>query len=111
MAIKYKHSYLTDGTKVKITEQLFNQLIEWENEGYEFHFHYIDLLKKQANDAINKDRVFYSHNTSLDEEIERKNSNIFFLRDNRCSIDRLFGPKRAVIVKHRDAVGDGYKTV
>ena len=77
MAIKYKHSYLTDGTKVKITEQLFNQLIEWENEGYEFHFHYIDLLKKQANDAINKDRVFYSHNTSLDEEIERKNPNIF----------------------------------
>lgn len=88
MTIKYKHSYLTDGTKVKITEQLFNQLIKWENEGYEFHFHYIDLLKMQDNDAINKDRVFYAHNTSLDEELKRKNSSIMFLHDIRFSIEK-----------------------
>jgi hypothetical protein len=28
--MKYKMSYLTDGTKVKITDELFNQLKRWE---------------------------------------------------------------------------------
>ena len=66
MNTKYKKSYLSDGTQVKITEELFNQLLEWSKEGREFHFSYIDLLKTMDNEMINANRNYYIHNISLE---------------------------------------------
>ena len=75
MSIKYIKSYLTDGTQVKITEELFRQLVEWEKEGREFHFSYIDLLKSLDNEMINGNRKYYSHNISLEEILDKELTN------------------------------------
>ena len=83
MTIKYRKMYLTDGTQVKITEDLFNQLREWEKEGHLFHFNYIDLLKSQDNEMINQQRKYYTHNVSLEGELEKDSANPMLLKDTR----------------------------
>ena len=67
--MKYKMSYLTDGTKVKITDELFNQLKRWETENTEVTDYFKDELKKQDNEWINKNRQYQRNNTSLDSLI------------------------------------------
>ncbi len=64
----YRKAYLTDGTQVKITEELFQQLKTWEREGYAIPFAYADMLKNEDNDMINASRNYYLHNTSLDAQ-------------------------------------------
>ena len=64
----YRKAYLTDGTQVKITEELFQQLKTWEQEGYAIPFAYADMLKNEDNDMINASRNYYLHNTSLDAQ-------------------------------------------
>jgi len=68
MKFGYRKAYLTDGTQVKITEELFQQLKTWEQEGYEIPFTYADMLKKEDNEMINADRRYYRHNASLDTQ-------------------------------------------
>jgi len=91
MYINYRKSYLTDGTQVKITEELFNQLRDWERQGYQFHFSYIDLLKQQDDEMINNNRAYYRHNTSLEGALERENISADLLDD------RIITPEDAVI--------------
>lgn len=62
----YRKAYLTDGTQVRITEELYQQLKTWEQEGYPFPFEYTDMLKKEDHDMIRANRIYYIHNTSLD---------------------------------------------
>lgn len=83
MTIKYRKAYLTDGTQVKITEELFNQLREWEKEGRSFHFSYIDILKSEDNEMINKQRSYYAYNVSLEGELEKDTSNPMLLNDTK----------------------------
>lgn len=85
MYINYKKTYLTDGTPVKITEELYNQLRDWERQGYQFHFSYIDLLKQQDDEMINQNRNYYLHNVSLDEQVEKEHPDL--LHDKSYSID------------------------
>ena len=83
MAIKYRKAYLTDGTKVKITEELFNQLQVWESEGYTFHISFIDLLKIQDNEMLNQQRNYYLHNISLEGEFEKEKVNLKLIIDSK----------------------------
>jgi DNA-directed RNA polymerase specialized sigma24 family protein len=83
MKFSYRKAYLTDGTQVKITEELFRQLVEWEKEGREFHFSYIDLLKNLDNEMINGNRKYYSHNTSLEEILDKELTNPKILFNSR----------------------------
>ncbi len=68
MIQSYRKAYLTDGTQVKITEELFQQLKTWEQEGYAIPFAYSDMLKNEDNNMINASRNYYLHNTSLDAQ-------------------------------------------
>ena len=87
MTINYRKVYLTDGTQVKITEELFRQLIQWEIEEYKIPFQYTDMLKKEDNEMINANRVYYSHNISLDAQMLKDNINPALLHDKSCCID------------------------
>lgn len=80
MIQSYRKAYLTDGTQVKITEELYQQLKQWEQEGYPFPFEYTDMLKKEDDEMINADRRYYRHNTSLDaHDVDSP-----IMRDIRC---------------------------
>ena len=83
MTINYRKAYLTDGTQVKITEELFKQLREWEKEGRPIHFSYIDMLKEADNEMINKQRCYNTFNISLEGELEKDSSNPMLLKDTR----------------------------
>lgn len=89
MTIKYRKTYLSDGRQVKITEELFNQLIEWEREGREFHFNYLDLLKTQDNEMINENRNYYLHNVSFEGEIEKRNRNLMDMFDKSSNPENI----------------------
>jgi DNA-directed RNA polymerase specialized sigma24 family protein len=64
----YRKAYLTDGTQVRISEELYQQLKTWELEGYPFPFEYTDMLKKEDHEMIKANRNYYIHNTSLDAQ-------------------------------------------
>ena len=70
--IQYKASYLSDGTKVKITHELFNQLKQWEMQSIHIPIRFKNELKIQDNDWLNSNRRYYRHNTSL-ELLKEKN--------------------------------------
>ena len=57
--INYKFSYLSDGKKVKITEELFNQLKIWEMQGVEIASEFKDDLKQQDDIWLNSQRNYY----------------------------------------------------
>ena len=57
----YKISYLSNGKKVKITNELFNQLKKWEMEGVMLPIAFVDELKIQDNAWINSNRNYYTH--------------------------------------------------
>ena len=83
MTIKYRKAYLTDGTQVKITEELFNQLREWEKEERPIHFSYIDMLKEEDNEMINKQRCYNTFNVSLEGALEKEVLNPMLLKDTK----------------------------
>ena len=62
----YKINYLTNGTKVKITNQLFNQIKQWETEGVHINPKFLDELKKQDDDWINNSRRYYRHTVAIE---------------------------------------------
>ena len=59
MLMQFKYAYLNDGTEVKITEELFNQLKYWENDGIYVDDDFKDILKVQDDAWINSQRNFY----------------------------------------------------
>ena len=87
MTIKYKTSYLSDGTKVKITEDLFNNLKLWEEQGYEIEDKFKDELKKQDDVWLNSHRQYYRNSSSLDAETEKENPNQTILLDTSQDVE------------------------
>jgi hypothetical protein len=65
MNTKYKISYLNNGTKVKVTNQLFNQIKKWEESGIEISYEFLDELKIQDNNWINKTRQYYRNAVAI----------------------------------------------
>ena len=65
MYISYKKSYLSDGTKVKITHELFNQFKRWEISCVHIVDSYKDELKIQDNRWLNSYIGYYKKFTSL----------------------------------------------
>ena len=65
MNAKYKIGYLNDGTKVKVTNQLFNQIKKWEESGIEISYEFLDELKIQDNNWINKTRQYYRNAVAI----------------------------------------------
>ena len=59
MLMQFKYAYLNDGTEVKITEELFNQLKYWENDGIYVDDDFKDILKIQDHDWLTSQRNFY----------------------------------------------------
>ena len=59
MLIQFKYGYLNDGTEVKITEELFNQLKYWENNEVYIDDDFKDILKIQDDAWLNSQRNFY----------------------------------------------------
>ena len=82
MTIKYRKVYLTDGTMVKVTEELFNQIKEWEKEGDTFQIGFIDLLKSLDDEMLNGQRNYYLHNISLEGELEKEKANLKLIIDS-----------------------------
>lgn len=80
MQQSYRKAYLTDGTQVKITEVLYQQLKIWEQEGYCIPFAYTDMLKREDDEMINADRRYYQHNASLSAQ----DADSSIMRDTRC---------------------------
>jgi len=62
----YKISYLSNGNKIKITNELFYQLKKWEMEEKILPDKFIDELKSQDNAWINSNRRFFSHSVQFD---------------------------------------------
>jgi RNA polymerase sigma factor (sigma-70 family) len=89
MTIKYKVSYLSDGTKVKITEELFNNLKMWESQGYKIEDKFKDELKKQDDVWLNSYRQYYRKSSSLEAETEKENPNQSILIDTSQSIEDI----------------------
>jgi len=89
MTIKYKVSYLSDGTKVKITEELFNNLKVWEAQGYEIEDKFKDELKKQDDVWLNSHRQYYRNSSSLDAETEKENPNQSILLDTSQYVENI----------------------
>jgi DNA-directed RNA polymerase specialized sigma24 family protein len=87
MTINYRKAYLTDGTQVKITEELLRQLCQWEQEGYEISFQYIDMLKKEDNALINAERKYYRHNISLNAQLLKEHINPELMCNKEHSMD------------------------
>lgn len=101
MTINYRKAYLIDGTQVKITEDLYQQLITWVKEGYDIPFQYSDMLKREDNAMIDSNRKFYRHNISLDAQMLKDHINPALLHDKSCCIDDYIEnkDKRSQIVK------------
>lgn len=96
MKQNYRKAYLTDGTQVKITEELFQQLKTWEQENYAIPFAYTDILKKEDDAMINANRNYYLHNTPLDAQ----DVNSSLLHDVGYSLDdHLLKLERGKLVK------------
>lgn len=89
MTIKYKTSYLSNGTKVKITEELFNNLKVWEAQGYEIEDKFKDELKKQDDVWLNSHRQYYRNSSSLDAEAEKENPNQSILLDISQNVENI----------------------
>lgn len=87
MTINYRKAYLTDGTQVKITEELFQQLKQWEKEGYDIPFQYTDILKQEDNKMINANRQYYRNNISLEEQMSKEQSNPSLVEDTKFSVE------------------------
>lgn len=87
MELKYRKTFLTDRTQVKITEELHQQLKQWEQEGYEIPLQYMDMLKKEDNAMINANRKYYRNNVSLDRQLLKKHVNPKLLHDKSCCMD------------------------
>jgi hypothetical protein len=66
MNIQYKISYFANGTKVKITSQLFNQIKQWETQNIKIEAKFLDELKKQDNDWINRTRQYYRNTIAIE---------------------------------------------
>lgn len=79
----YKISYLSNGEKVKITNELFFQLKQWEMEGILLPIKFIDELKSQDNEWINSNRCYYTHNQQFECQHYPKSS--FFNNSNHNS--------------------------
>ncbi len=98
MKLNYRKSHLTDGTQVKITEELFQQFALWQKEGYEIPLEYSDMLKKEDNAMINANRNYYIHNISLD---------VHMLRDD-IGLEHLFeygnNPEKQTVDKERSQI-------
>jgi hypothetical protein len=58
----YKISYLSNGNKIKITNELFYQLKKWELEKIILAETFIDQLKLQDNEWINSNHSYYRYN-------------------------------------------------
>jgi hypothetical protein len=65
MRIKYKHSYLSNGEKIKITYELSDQLKAWESQGDKIDREYLDIIKIQDDDWLNSLRQYYRYNASV----------------------------------------------
>lgn len=89
MTIRYKTSYLSDGTKVKITEELFNNLKVWEAQGYELEDKFKDELKKQDDVWLNSYRQYYRKSVSFEAETEKENPNQSILHDTSQDIENI----------------------
>ena len=101
MNVKYKISYLSDGTKVKITNQLFSQLKKWEEEDVAILPAFLDELKIQDNNWINSTRNYYIKTVAmqslphqaLNKEKSLRTNNFQISSDNRvflsCIISKL----------------------
>ena len=89
MTIKYKVSYLSDGTKVKITEELFINLKMWEAQGYKIEDKFKDELKKQDDVWLNSHRQYYRKSSSLEAESEKENPNQSILIDSSQNIEDI----------------------
>ncbi len=72
MKIQYKISYLTNGTKVKITNELFKQIKQWETEKNDISTQFLDELKSQDNEWINSKRQYYRYTTPLQSLTEKE---------------------------------------
>ena len=72
----YKLSYLSNGEKVKITNELFFQLKNWEMEGILLPIKFIDELKSQDNEWINSNRCYYTHNLQFERQDYPKRTSI-----------------------------------
>lgn len=70
----YRKTYLSDGTKIKITHELHGQLDKWKQEQIEISDTILDELKMQSNTEINAERRYYRHNVSLNAELEKENT-------------------------------------
>jgi len=101
MTINYKKAYLTDGTQVKITYELYKQLIQWEQEGYDIPFQYKDMLMREDNVAINAERRYFRHNMSLDELLLKEHTNPSLLKDENANVERtcLMREEKKLIMK------------
>jgi|GEM_PF-1632953 len=64
--MKYRLGYLSNGSKVKISDELFNRLKQWEEKNIVIADSFLDELKMQDNNWINKNRSYYRKNTSYD---------------------------------------------
>ncbi len=98
MTIKYKVSYLSDGTKVKITSKLYNQFKQWKMQGIHIPMRFKNELKIQDNDWLNSYRQYYRHNTSLDLFKEK---NIIFesiLKVKNESIERIAIRRELIVI-------------
>ena len=89
MTIKYKTSYLADGTKVKITKELFNKLKAWEVQGEEIEDKFKDELKKQDDMWLNSHRQYYRKSVSLEAETEKDNPNQSILLDAGQDVENI----------------------
>ena len=98
MKLKYKYSYLTDRTKVKITKELFEQIKTWRNQDEKLDEYFIDELKRQEDRWINKYLQYYRKNVSLDAALEKESYDVNLISDPRTDIENQ------IIVKERKMI-------
>jgi hypothetical protein len=95
MKFNYRKSYLADGTQVKITEELYQQFIKWEQEGYDIPLEYSDMLKREDNAMIKANRNYYIHNIPLDEHMLRGKIGLKVMIENENDLeDRIMKKDR-----------------
>ena len=68
MSEQYTKTSLHDGTQVKITHRLAQQIKEYESQGC--HYSFIDFLMVKDDEMINQNRVYNEHNEPFDETTE-----------------------------------------
>ena len=66
MNIKYKINYLSNGTKVKITNELFKQINQWDTDKTKISSEFLDELKIQDNNWINSIRRYYRNTIAVE---------------------------------------------